>query len=59
MKENCLTCKYLKADKGILRCEMFDNAIIDNPKEKQCEDSIYPGYEQISYTPPINKTRIC
>lgn len=38
---------------------MFDNAIIDNPKGKQCEDSIYPGYEQSSYSPPpINKAEI-
>ena len=45
-RENCLTCKHHKTDKGILRCEVFDNAIIDDPKEKQCEDSIHPGYEK-------------
>lgn len=44
MKESCSTCKYLKVDKEVLRCEIFDNAIIDDSKEKQCKDSIYPGF---------------
>lgn len=44
MKESCSTCKHLKVDEELLRCEMFDNAIIDKPKDKQCKDSIYPGY---------------
>ena len=36
----CTECEHLKNDKGILRCEMFDNAIIIDIKEKHCKDSI-------------------
>lgn len=37
---NCAECGQLKNDKGILRCVMFDDAIIEDTAEKHCKDSM-------------------
>ena len=38
--KTCTECEQLKNDNGVLRCTMFDRAIIEDATEKQCEDSI-------------------
>lgn len=39
--KECAECEQLWNDDGILRCRDYDNAIIEDIKEKNCKDSIY------------------
>lgn len=37
----CSECDWLKKDKKVFRCILFDGAIIEDLEEKQCKDSMY------------------
>ncbi|GEM_PF-6973907 len=38
--DNCFECEWLMNDNGIMRCVLYDSAIIEDTSNKQCKDSI-------------------
>jgi len=37
--KSCSECEHLQNDDEVLRCQLFDGAIIENAKDKNCIDS--------------------